>query len=88
MEQQDEGRALTINRLVWMGIFIAVAAAIAWMEIQSDRLPMIGWFLAAGIWSAVCGIGYSVCDWIVREYVAAASGIEDSMEDSMEDPAV
>lgn len=64
-------RAVNINRLVWMGIFLAVAGLIAWREYDAEWMPMMGWFLAAGVWSAACGIGYSVSDWIVREYWAA-----------------
>lgn len=66
MDKNDSDLKTTINRLVWMLIFITVAAALVILEWQDNRYPWMGWFLAAGMWSAICGIGYSVCDWILQ----------------------
>ena len=55
----------TINRVFWMILFLAVVGALAWSEWRSDSISGMGWFLATSLWSAVCGIGYSVADWWV-----------------------
>ena len=60
-------RAQNINRLVWMAIFLLVAAYFAWMKLGGEPLTMVGWFIAAGVWSAICGIGYSICDWLIPD---------------------
>lgn len=56
----------TLNRVFWIGLFLTVSAAFAWLEWRQNSAPGIGWFLAASLWSAVCGIGYSACDWGLR----------------------
>jgi hypothetical protein len=66
METKNDNLKTDINRLVWMIIFFLVACALAIMEWQERELPLMGWFLAAGVWSAICGIGYSVCDWLLQ----------------------
>ncbi len=58
-------RTKTINRIVWMMIFLVVSAIFAWSEWGNAPQSAVGWFLATSLWSAVCGIGYSVCDWWV-----------------------
>lgn len=59
-------RLHTVNRLFWIGLFLSLSAVFAWLEWRQDGAPGIGWFLAASLWSAVCGIGYSACDWALR----------------------
>ena len=66
METKDDDLKTTINRLVWTIIFFSAACVLAVMEWQERELPLMGWFLAAGLWSAICGIGYTVCDWLVQ----------------------
>ena len=56
-----------VNRLVWMALFVCVSAVFIWMEWRSEDLSVAAWFLAAGMWSAVCGVGYSVCDWFFQD---------------------
>jgi len=79
MEPNDSNLKSDINRLVWIIIFTTGAATLGvmeWLEPQPDhRLPLMGWFLAAGIWSAVCGIGYSVCDWFLTDRSATISPV-------------
>ena len=56
----------TINRVLWMMLFLTVVGALAWSEWRSTSISGMGWFLATSLWSAVCGIGYSVADcWVV-----------------------
>ena len=55
-----------INRIAWMLLFLSVSAALAWGEWRSNGGSGVGWFLAVSLWSAVCGIGYSVGDWLLR----------------------
>lgn len=59
-------RLQTMNRLVWIVLFLLVSALFAWAEWREGGAPGIGWFLAASLWSAVCGIGFSACDWWLR----------------------
>lgn len=54
------------NRLIWIVIFLSVSATLAWAEWRSEAGSGIGWFLAVSLWSALCGIGYSVGDWLLR----------------------
>lgn len=60
-------RLHALNRIIWIALFLMVAAMLAWAEWQDSGQPGIGWFLAASLWSAVCGIGYSACDWLLRD---------------------
>lgn len=58
---------LLINRIVWIGVFIAGSLLLIifdWMDQQQGNV--IGWFLLTSVWSAVCGIGFSVCNLILQ----------------------
>jgi hypothetical protein len=53
----------TINRLAWIGAFFCVSSTLAWLEWRSDAASAMGWFLATGLWSAICGIGFTLSEW-------------------------
>ena len=55
-----------INRVAWGTLFILGVAVFIWMEWQGDALSAMGWFLLTSLWSAVCGIGYSVVHWFIE----------------------
>lgn len=59
-------RAVVVNRLLWMAVFLAVTAYFAWLEWgdTSNSSKMV-WFMLTGLWSMVCGIGYTVMHWII-----------------------
>jgi hypothetical protein len=52
-----------IIRVAWMVIFLAGAGALAWLEWRADEPSDMAWFLYTGLWSAVCGIGYTLMHW-------------------------
>ena len=55
-----------INRVVWGALFFLGVAIFLWMEWQGEGLSPMGWFLLTSLWSAVCGIGYSVVHWFIE----------------------
>ncbi|MDH5352931.1 MAG: hypothetical protein OEY09_00700 [Gammaproteobacteria bacterium] len=55
-----------INRVVWGIIFFLGAAIFFWMDWQDDHGAAMGWFMLTGLWSAVCGIGYTVVHWLLE----------------------
>ncbi len=65
MEVNNNEVQANVNRVVWMIIFMVVAVALAAMEWKDQGFSLMGWFLATGIWSAICGISYSICDWLI-----------------------
>ena len=54
-----------INRVAWGVIFFLGVAIFAWMEWQDAAGSAMGWFILISLWSAVCGIGYSVVHWFI-----------------------
>ena len=54
-------------RVSWMAIFLLGTAFLAWFELRSDSGSAMVWFMFTGLWSAVCGIGYTVHHWLVVE---------------------
>jgi hypothetical protein len=52
-----------MNRMIWIVVFGLGAATFAWIEWHSEAPSAMGWFIETSIWSAVCGIGFTVCDW-------------------------
>ena len=55
-----------INRVAWGVIFFLGATIFLWMEWQDDSGSPMAWFLLTSLWSAVCGIGYSVVHWLIE----------------------
>lgn len=59
----DKAGLLVFNRVVWSGLFLAVSATFAWLEWRSGASSAVGWFFATSLWSALCGIGFTVSEW-------------------------
>lgn len=57
-------RLRMVNRFIWIGVFVCVTAALAWFEWNTGSGSAVGWFLATSFWSALCGIGFTVSDWL------------------------
>jgi len=57
-------------RVTWMTIFLLGVAIFAWLELRSDNGSTMVWFMLTGLWSAVCGIAYTVHHWFVVERTA------------------
>jgi len=53
------------NRLLWMGLFLLGTAVFAWLEWQSNSGSEMAFFMLTSLWSAICGIGYTVMYWFV-----------------------
>lgn len=49
-----------LNRYLWMLIFFLGIAVSIWLEWLAKTTSPMAWFLVTGIWSAVCGIGFTV----------------------------
>jgi hypothetical protein len=59
------------NRVSWMVIFLLGAGIFVWLEWQGGGGSTMVWFLLASLWSAVCGISYTVLDWFIeRKHIA------------------
>ena len=54
------------NRIAWVLIFLLGTAIFSWIEWAGVHVSFMGWFLLTSVWSAVCGIGYSVMDWLIQ----------------------
>ena len=64
----------TINRITWIVIFLLVSVLLAWAEWRNGPGSGVGWFLAVSLWSAVSGIGFSICDWLLRGKAQSPDG--------------
>ncbi|MDH5191628.1 MAG: hypothetical protein OEW89_10325 [Gammaproteobacteria bacterium] len=58
--------ALLVHRIIWMIVFFAGAILLLVTEWNDQSANAVGWFLATGIWSAICGIGFSVGEWFMH----------------------
>jgi len=56
-----------LNRLVWMVLFLLGTALFAWWEWHDNSGSQMAWFMLTSLWSAVCGIGYTVIHWFVSD---------------------
>ena len=54
-------------RLTWILIFFVGTAGFSWLEWQSESISFMGWFFLTSIWSAVCGIAYTIMDWYLHK---------------------
>jgi len=54
-----------LNRLVWMVLFLFGTALFAWWDWQGNSDSQMAWFMLTSLWSAICGIGYTVVHWFV-----------------------
>lgn len=58
-----------VIRVAWMVIFVLGTAAFAWLDWRGSVLSAMAWFLLTGLWSAICGIGYTLMHWFKVERV-------------------
>jgi len=56
-----------LNRLAWMVLFLLGTALFAWWEWQDNNGSQMAWFMLTSLWSAGCGIGYTVIHWFVSD---------------------
>ncbi len=54
-----------VNRIAWMVIFLGGAAWLGWLGWRDGSGNTTGWFLFTSLWSAVCGIGYTLAHWFI-----------------------
>ena len=54
-----------LNRYLWMGIFFLGMFVSVWLEWLAKTASPMAWFLLTGVWSAVCGIGFTVTNTFV-----------------------
>ncbi len=55
-----------INRVLWIIIFFVGCIYFALLEWHDEDSQALGWFLLTGLWSAFCGIGFTILDWVLR----------------------
>jgi len=65
--QTQPARRFLINWLFWGGLFFFGTAVSGWLEWQSREAHTLAWFLAISLWSALCAIGYSLMDWLLKK---------------------
>jgi len=49
-----------------MAIFFVGIAFMIWMAWLAGSASPMAWFLVSGVWSAVCGIGFTVTNSMLR----------------------
>lgn len=57
-------------RVTWMAIFLLGTATFAWLELRSNSGSAMVWFMLTGLWSAICGIAYTVHHWFIVDRTA------------------
>jgi len=62
----SDSHSQSLNRVIWMLIFLGGTALFAWLEFGSEEGLAMAWFLETSIWSAVCGIGFTGCHWLIE----------------------
>lgn len=55
-----------INRVFWIILFLSGCLYFALLEWSEDANQSLGWFLLTSLWSAFCGIGFTIFDWLFR----------------------
>lgn len=55
------------NRVFWMLIFLLGAGLIILLEWQGEAGSAMLWFMLTSLWSAICGISYTVIQWFIVE---------------------
>jgi hypothetical protein len=54
-----------LNWLIWSVTFFFGALLFALIEWHSTSAGAIGWFISVSLWSAFCGIGFTIVEWIL-----------------------
>jgi len=62
------------NRLLWMLLFLIGTVFFAWLEWQGKQSAPMMFFLMTSLWSAVCGIGYTVMHWFFARRINDQEG--------------
>jgi hypothetical protein len=75
-----KARMAVVIRVAWMAIFLLGTAALAWLEWRSSEPSTMAWFLFTGVWSAVCGIGYTVMHWFKLDRTSRPVGVRPGRE--------
>ena len=58
------GVAWTVSKTNWGLIFFGGAILFGWLEWRNpDMASSWLWFMETSLWSAFCGIGYSIGEW-------------------------
>lgn len=55
-----------LNRYLWMGIFFIGMIISVWLEWLARTASPMAWFLLTGVWSAVCGIGFTISNVFMK----------------------
>ncbi len=55
-----------INRVFWIILFLSGCLYFAMLEWSEETNQSLGWFLLTSLWSAFCGIGFTIFDWLFR----------------------
>jgi len=56
---------ININRIIWIIIFLGGSTFMAVLEWSEEQHRALGWFLFTSLWSAFCGIGFTIFDWLI-----------------------
>lgn len=56
---------VVFNRVAWMVIFLSGTMVFIWMISRDGSSSEMVWFLLTSLWSAFCGIGYTVLHWFI-----------------------
>lgn len=59
---------IEFNRVLWMVLFLLGTAVFAWLELKDNGGNTMVFFLLTSLWSAVCGIGYTVLHWFIARH--------------------
>jgi hypothetical protein len=69
-------------RITWIIVFVVGSLIIAWYDMNSGFSSGIVLFLCTAFWSAICGIGYSICDQFLTTKSSSFEGKPDSRRSS------
>ncbi len=70
-----------LNRTIWIVLFVLAVVIVSWLEWTDSSSNTMGWFLATGLLSAVCSIGYSICDALVQQKDPELEGIQSKIKE-------
>ncbi len=56
---------INANRIIWIIIFLTGSLYMAILEWGDEQHHALGWFLFTSLWSALCGIGFTIFDWLI-----------------------
>jgi len=57
---------IKLNRIFWMILFFSGCIYFIRLEWSDESDQSFIWFMLTGLWSAFCGIGYTILDWFLR----------------------